>query len=101
MEILMPVKITTITTRANTSIAWPGENYTPSANNLFPSRLNIDYTVLATLSDDNLIMTKTVLWTNKEKYFEVISSGNNADLENYVNTTVVEGITSVRTIETV
>lgn len=98
----MPVKITTIITRANTDILWPGENYTPSANNLLPSRLNIDYTIISdTLSDDNLIKTKIIVWTNKEKYLEVILSANSLDTENYVNTTMVEGITFVRTIETV
>ena len=97
----MTVKITNVFTRANTSIAWPQANYTPSANNLLTSRLNIDYTLLTTLSDDNLIFTKTFLWTNKEKFLEFLLSSSAADTENYVNTTIVEGLTSVRTIETV
>jgi len=97
----MTVKITNVFTRANTSIAWPGENYILSTNHLLPSRLNIDYTQSSTLSDDNLIMTTVSLWTNKEKYLEVNLSSSAVDTENYVNSCMVEGLTSVRTIETV
>jgi hypothetical protein len=97
----MAIKITNVFTRANTSIAWPGENYILSTNNLLPSRLNIDYTSSTTFSDDNLIRTIVNLWPNKEKYLEVSLSSSAVDTENWINSCMVEGLTSVRTIETV
>ena len=97
----MAIKITSVFTRANTNISWPGENYTSSANNLLSSRLNIDYTSSTSFSEDALVMTKINIWTNKEKYLEVLLSADIADIENWVNTSMIEGLISVRTIETV
>jgi len=101
MEKKMSIIETTVITRANTTVSWPGEGYQVSANNLFPTRENIDYTKTTSISDNNLIKTSVVTWTSLEKCLEVKLSATNSDIENWISTTHCPGITSVRTIETV
>ena len=97
----MAIKETTIITRANTNISWPSAGYQLSANNLFATRENIDFTKTISTSEDNLTRTSITMWNSLEKCLEVKLSSSNADIENWITTTYCEGITSVRTIETV
>lgn len=97
----MAIKETTIITRANTSVSWPSEGYQLSANNLFATRENIDFTKTISTSEDNLTRTSITMWNDLQKCIEVKLSSSNADIENWITTTYCEGITSVRTIETV
>ena len=97
----MPVKITTIITRANTSIAWPGEGYTPSANNLYPTTYGTPYTSTTEIDPDQLKKTQIIIWESKEKYFEVALSVSVADQQNWFDTNLIEGLKLVKTTEIV
>ena len=97
----MVIKETTVITRANTNISWPSTGYQLSANNLFATRENVDYTKTFSITDDELTLTQVIIWNSLEKCLEVKLSASNADIENWITTTYCEGITSVRTIETV
>ena len=96
----MQITETSVLTRANTSISWPGDGYTLSANNLLPSRQGIDYIKEVHISDDQLTITNITTWNNLQTYLEVKLSASVEDQTNWFTTSCVPGLTIVKTIET-
>ena len=101
MEIYMPIKITNVFTRANTSIAWPGEGYTLSENNLYTKTNGTYFTSSTEIDYDELTKTQIIIWESKEKYLEVTLSVSIADQQNWFDTSLVEGLKLVKTTEVV
>ena len=101
MEIYMPIKITNVFTRANTSIVWPGEGYTLSANNLYTTFRDTYFTSTIEIDQDQLKKTQIIIWESKEKYFEATLSVSVADQQNWFDTNLIEGLTLVKTTEIV
>jgi hypothetical protein len=95
----MIITETLVSSRANTSIDWPGSGYTVSSNNLITVRENIDFTRTSSTSDDGLTKTSVTTWSNLEKCIEVKTSASNEDVMNWLTTSHVSGLTIVRTIE--
>lgn len=64
----MQIIETTIFTRPNTDINWPGANLEVENNSPFKTGLDTDYTVTNTLSNNNLTKTNLKIWNSKEAF---------------------------------
>jgi hypothetical protein len=95
----MAIKETSVFTRANTSVNWPGENYTPSSNNLLVNNDGNYFTRTITVSDDGLTQTNIKIWASKEKFIEAALSVSVNDRTNWLTVALIDGITIVNTIE--
>jgi len=99
MEKKMAIRETSVITRANTSVNWPGENYTPSSNNLLVNNDGSYFTRTMSVSDDGLTQTNIKIWASKEKFIEVVLSVSVNDRTNWLTVALIDGITIVNTIE--
>ena len=96
----MPFKETTIITRANTAISWPGAGYDLSSNNLSKSGEGTYFTTSTSTSDDNLTLTTVRIYPDFQKCLDVKLSANDpADIHNFIYSLHNPGIVLTRIME--
>ena len=66
----MKITETTVISRANTSISWPGEGIPEDPNDLMEDRTGAYFTFTRSVSEDGLARTTTRVYTDVEKYVE-------------------------------
>ena len=94
----MQITQTTVITRANTDISWPGINIETDPNNPFVTKTN--FTENVTYSDTQLVKTVVRVWTDKALYASDTSYNNVAISTAWHNDLSTEGLTYNMNINT-
>jgi hypothetical protein len=96
----MKITETTILTRANTSISWPGEGIPEDPNDPMEDRTGAYFTFTRTVSEDVLTRTTTRVYDDVEKYVTARMYSNTVTDHQYHQNMATVGITWNKTIVT-
>ena len=98
----MNITQTSVFTRANTSISWPGTSVEPDTNSPFYNKLNFSETITYSNTDPYQSLTKTVVrvWTNKDLFISDYGYSNTSQAATWHTDLATVGLTHNQTLVT-